>query len=107
MSLIYNTTFLLAKTRNYRYFFESKETLLDINNNPIEVSISELNKSLRINYSANAEEHLNYQIEISIQHIREYLTKIHKAKDDDIPIILFKFIYNLVCEQEVKSCETI
>lgn len=107
MSIIYNAVFLLSKTRNYRYLYESKESLQDWNNVTTEITISELNKNLRINYQANAEDHLNYQIEIAVEHVKNYLTKIHKAKEEDIPIILFKFIYNLICENEVKTCENI
>lgn len=32
MTIVYDTIILLSKTRNYRYFFETKESLLDWNN---------------------------------------------------------------------------
>jgi hypothetical protein len=33
MSVVYNTIILLSKTRNFRYFFETKESLLGWDNN--------------------------------------------------------------------------
>lgn len=58
MSIVYNIIILLSKTRNYRYFFETKESLLDWNNSLKEVVVKEINKYLKIHYEANAEDHL-------------------------------------------------
>lgn len=56
--LVYNIIIMLSKAKNYRYYYETKESIIDFNNNLREVTIKELNKQLKIHFEANADDHL-------------------------------------------------
>lgn len=58
MSLLYNCMILFSKGRNFSYFYELKENMIDWNDSVKVVSVKEINRLLRIHHEADAETYL-------------------------------------------------